>query len=354
MSYQILNNLTIVIPTHNRHKYLKRTIKYWANCGAKLLVLDGSDIKLEDPSLKEKNTKYIYNPNNFYNRLLSSIKYIDTEFMILGSDDEFYLPSALSSCVAFLTKETSYSSCQGLALGFGTRKNGQEVYGFERYPEFKDLCLNHDNALERIEKHFSNYTMASTWSVMRSSNWKLICKHIFEKEYNFAGGFELQIEFLALVLGKSKIIPELMWMRNNDVPPIRGTDYGPSWDLTVLIPEWWHSSYYKKEKNDFLYRMKRACDELSTTQDSKFTEDIIAKLFECFINNYPRKVFSTKILNLIQLLKNLIKSILPWHEIRTKKYNNLVYETKILESQGYKVNHQEISRIISILLDPRN
>ena len=125
MSYQILNNLTIVIPTHNRHKYLKRTIKYWANCGAKLLVLDGSDIKLEDPSLKEKNTKYIYNPNNFYNRLLSSIKYIDTEFMILGSDDEFYLPSALSSCVAFLTKETSYSSCQGLALGFGTRKNGQ-------------------------------------------------------------------------------------------------------------------------------------------------------------------------------------------------------------------------------------
>ena len=35
--------------------------------------------------------------------------YIDTEFVILGSDDEFYLPSALSSCIEFLSKNSEYS-----------------------------------------------------------------------------------------------------------------------------------------------------------------------------------------------------------------------------------------------------
>ena len=67
------------------------------------------------------------------------------------------------------------------------------------------------------------------------------------------------------------------------------------------------------------------------------------------------KSFLASCLDLISLqVKNLIKSILPWHEIRTKKYKNLEYETSILESQGYKVNHEEISRIILILLNSRN
>ena len=38
-----LHKLTIVIISYNRHKYLKRTISYWQNYNAKVVVLDGSD-----------------------------------------------------------------------------------------------------------------------------------------------------------------------------------------------------------------------------------------------------------------------------------------------------------------------
>ena len=38
------------------------------------------------------------------------------------------------------------------------------------------------------------------------------------------GGSELQLEFLVILSGKSKIIPQLMWMRNKEVPQIT-TDY---------------------------------------------------------------------------------------------------------------------------------
>lgn len=354
MNYSILSNLTIIIFSYNRHEYLKRTIRYWSNYTVKLVVLDGSVTKLKDPCLKTKNLKYIYDPNGLYSRLLSSANFIDTEFMILGSDDEFYLPSALLSCLEFLNNEPTFSSCQGIAIGFGKRNKGREVYGLQKYSKLKDLCLsqvlNQEKAIDRISKHFSYYTMAHVWSVIRSSKWKIICKHVFEKEYNFCGVWELQIEFLTMVAGKSKIIPELMWMRNNEVPEIRGTS--PSMSYSVFIQEWWYRDYYKREKKDFLHRMKKACDELSNEKNFQFTEDAIIKSFELYMNEPYKKSLFTKTVNLIpKQIKNFIKYILPWHEIRTKKFKSLKYEINLLDSQGYKVNHDEINRIITTILD---
>ena len=354
MNYSILNNLTIIIFSYNRHVHLKRVIRYWSNYSVKLVVLDGSTTKLEDPCLKTKNLRYIHDQSGFFNRLLSSANFIDTEYMILGSDDEFYLPSALSSCIEFLNKEHTFSSCQGVAIGFGTRKKGQEAYGHQQYSQLKDLCLsqglNQEKAIDRISKHFSYYTMAHVWSVIRSSKWKIICKHVFEKEYNFCGVWELQIEFLTIVAGKSKIIPELMWMRNNEVSEIRGTS--PSMSYSVLIQEWWYGDYYKREKKEFLHRMKKACDELSNEKNFQFTEDTIIKSFELYMNQPLKKSLFTKTVKLIpKQIKNFIKYILPWHEIRTKKFKSLKYETNLLDSEGYKVNYKEVDRIIATILN---
>ena len=122
-----LEKLTVVIFTYNRHEYLKRTLNYWSSYDLKVLILDGSSTKFEDPCLNFKNIKYIYDARSLYDRLLSSVDYIDTEFMILASDDEFYLPSALSTCVNFLSTEPSFSSCGGRAVGFRTKK--KKIFG---------------------------------------------------------------------------------------------------------------------------------------------------------------------------------------------------------------------------------
>lgn len=351
MSNPTLNNLTIIIFSFNRHKWLKRIISYWSNYSVKLLVLDGSHKKLEYQYLSAKNIKYIHDQRGLYERLLSSSNYIDTEFVILGSDDEFYLPSALLSCVKFLSKEETYSSCQGLAIGFGTRKHGKEVYGFQQYTEFRDLCLHLDqgNVLQRITKHFSNYTMAHTWSVVRFDKWKTICKYIFEKEYNFCGAWDMQLEFLIMVSGKTKIIPELMWLRNNEVPPIRGTS--PSMSNEISLKYWWKSKFYKKEKKDFLYRMKKACDELLNDKHFKFTEELIVDIFECYLNKkIPQSgrfiKFYNKIIAKIKKIIIFFLQPLDWHEIRTKKYKNLKDAAKELASLGYKVDHKELNQII--------
>ena len=358
MNNLTLNDLTIIIFSYNRHKWLKKIISYWSNYSVKLLVLDGSDQRLDKQYLSSKNIKYIHDRRGLYERLLSTTNYIDTKFVILGSDDEFYLPSALLSCVKFLSKHETYSSCQGLAIGFGSRKHGKELYGFQQYIEFRDLCFHLDqgNVLQRIRRHFSNYTMAHTWSVIRFEKWKIICKYIFSKEYNFSAVWEMQLEFLVMASGKTKIIPELMWLRNNEVPGVRGTS--PSMSNDVLLEDWWKSEHYQKEKKDFLFRMKKACDELLNNDHSKFTENTVANIFECYIyKKRPwKKVF--KFYNYFtSKIKNLILFFIPifnWHEIRAKKYRTLKEEADKLSLLGYEVNRIELNQIILFLSKKNN
>ena len=365
MPIKFLDKLTIVIFSYNRHKYLKRTIRYWSNYNVKLLILDGSDSKLEDSCLDTKNIKYIYNPRGLYDRLLSSINYIETEFMILSGDDEFYLPSALSACIKFLMKESSYSCCGGLAIGFSTYK--QNIFGGSQYPELKNLSLDYDSASERIKSHFYNYVPAHFYSVVRSSKWKLICKYTFEKEYNFFAVFELQVEFLVMVSGKSKIISQLMWLRNQEVSSIEGDRYSKS--AKILISEWWIDKNFKKEKEEFLNRMQKACDSLSIDQNFKFSENEISKLFDIYIykilnKRLIKKNFFYKVIELISYkkisalisyeTKKMIKKFIGWNKISPYIRKSLVKEATQLEAKGVFVNHKDLNQVILTLKHRNN
>jgi glycosyltransferase domain-containing protein len=353
-----LENLTILIFSYNRHRYLKRTIKYWSKYNAKVVVIDGGDTKLEDECLGKKNIKYVYDPRNLYDRLKSSSSYIDTEFMILGCDDEFYLPSALSSCIKFLTNNTDYSCCGGRVIGFSTNNN--ELFGREVYPELKNFSLTNDCAFQRVEKHMSNYTIAHIYSVTRSNNWKKICKHVFEKEYNLYAAFELQIEFLMPVFGKSKIIPELMTMRNLDVEPIRGTSPSLNPKSSGRL-KWWFDNNMGNERKNFFYRMNKACQEILMSQNYRFNEIAVAKLIKVFFdkiylkkNNLIKRVMM-KILKFLPnqitlLLKIFSKKIKILNKIEKKNtQSNLIKQINSIKSENVLVNQKDIDNIVYIL-----
>ena len=349
IEHSILKKLTIVIYSYNRHKYLKQTIKYWLDYNINLVVLDGSDERLNDPCLDMKNIKYVHNPKGLYERLLSSIDYIDTEYMILACDDEFYLPSTLSSCIEFLINNPSFSSCGGRALGFG--HDGKNYFGFDPYPKLKNLCLDSNNNINRLIKHFSTYVPAHVYSVMNISKWKKICTHTFKKKYNFFAAFEVQIEFLSIVSGKSKIIPHLLWMRNREVEPL-AVKY-PNLDQSLRINKWWYDKKYLSEKKDFLITMKKACDEISINQNLQLTENKIAMLFEILISTRAfKKNPLKKTINFFHIkIKKLIKLIFRRDRVR---YKSITDQAKVLESQNVIVNYKELSKIILILQHSKN
>ena len=340
-----LKKLTIVILTYNRHRYLKRTLNYWLNYDVKVLIIDGSNIKFEDTCLQKKNIKYIHDQRSISDRFLSSINFIDTEFMVVSSDDEFFLPSALLKCVEFLSIDSSFSCCGGRAVGFRTQK--KKIFGIKQYPKLKNLCLDNESATDRISKHFSSYVPAHFYSVIRTKKWKTICSYVFQKKYSFKSSFEIQMEFLTMVSGKSKIISELMWMRNNEVGPINT-------ELETPLQKWWYDKNYEKEKISFLQRMEKVCNELSTDRNSELNEKTISKLFEIYITKileYQKKNFLRKILNLlpIKIETKLIKFIKKFYKIFTAKENSLENEINILKAEGVYVNHEELKQITSIL-----
>lgn len=348
MNYLFLEKLTIVIFTYNRHHYLKRTINYWSKYKIKLVIVDGSNIKFNDSVIESENIKYIHSKSSLYDRILSSIKYIDTEFIILGTDDEFYLPSALSSCVRFLIENSSFSSCGGRAIGFGfDYKN--KIFGKQIYSKLNNLNLDQNNPYERIFNHFSDYVPAHFYSVKRLSKWKKICSYVFQKRYNFAAAHELQVEFLTIVSGKSKILSELMWMRNNEVKRIYK-------DIIELeIHNWWLDSNFHNEKLDFLRKMNEASKELISHVNFNFDENKISKLFELYIKkNYNEKFskrnFFSKMSDMVSpRILEMKKKLINKYKIKNNKYKSLVEEVRLIEKESVIVNYNELDYVIKIL-----
>ena len=89
MKNTVLQKLTVILISYNRHELLIRAIKYWSNFDIKVVIIDGSDVRLNDSYLNYKNIRYVHDQRSLNDRLLNSFKYIDTEFMILACDDEF-------------------------------------------------------------------------------------------------------------------------------------------------------------------------------------------------------------------------------------------------------------------------
>tara|TARA_B100000989_G_scaffold83491_1_gene59810 strand:+ start:2740 stop:3816 length:1077 start_codon:yes stop_codon:yes gene_type:complete len=349
-----LEKLTIVIFSYNRQRCLQRSIDYWLNYNVKILILDGSETKLDVSHLNNKNITYIYDPRSLHDRLLSSINYIDTEFVMLSADDEFYLPSAISSCINFLLNNSNFSSCGGRAVKFYTKKN--QVNGYKCYPGLENLALDDDNAIKRVKKHFSKYVPAHFYSVTRSNIFKIICKNVFEKNYKVYSFFELQFEFLVMVSGKSKIIPELMWLRNKEEIQIE-VKY-PKQAYPIRLEEWWYKKEKENDKKDFLKRTKNICDNLSSNED--FEEKIISEIFETYINSRkkitPKKnnIFKSFLKLIPQKIKNFIKLIIFWDQIKNLKLKSLLHEAHLLENQNVIVNYIELDKVISIINSWKN
>ena len=136
----------------------------------------------------------------------------------------------------------------------------------------------------------------------------------FKKKNIFLYSSELQLEFLTVASGKSKIISELMWMRNNEISRIDSR-------ADVPIEVWWYNKKNENEKISFLQNMKKACNDLSTNQNFVINEKTIANLFEVHIKkilDYNNKNLFRKTLNLLpkKLQLNYLNSLKNVLELR--------------------------------------
>ena len=357
----ILKNLTIVIPSYNRQSYLIRIIEYWSNKNVKLIILDGSKRNIKNKIKKfNKNIKYIHKPVGLYERLLCSIKLIKTKYVMLGSDDEFYIPSALIECLKFLSANQGYGCCTGQALGFNFKKG--KIYAYNQYKELRNLKLNNSNPNKRVKKHFLNYVPAHLYSVCKSNIWKTVAKATFSKEYNFYAAWEIQFEFLILFSKKSIALPNLLWLRSRENEPIR--ENSPSMSFSKSFSDWWIDNKFIKEKKEFLLRMEKTCKKINKINGNKIDAKIdksFQYLYNYNYNNlhflkkglfYPIYKFILIIFKLPLFPKKIFKKIYNLLNYNYQKSQDIPMNSFIhsLENNGVKIDKKELKKIEKLII----
>lgn len=299
--------LTLVMLTYERQDFALRLIKYWSNTVTTLIILDGSESPVKQEIIDQfgECVRYLHRPVGIHQRLKESIDLIQTEFVALVADDDFYMLSAVDACIKELDENQEMVACCGRALGFS--QCDQAVYGSPQYLRLEDYIIGSDDPSLRVSEHMRNYVPSLINAICRAEPWKISWKYLLEKEFPVFAMGEIQFEMCMSYAGKSRVIPELMWLRShNETEPVRGTDL--SLDPSKTFPNWWRNPANRKEQEDFLSIMSRAFEELqpNTVCDAR---SVVIGGVDSYIDSYyggsGRRINEIKV-----RLKDLLKSAL--------------------------------------------
>ncbi|MDC3183848.1 TIGR00180 family glycosyltransferase, partial [Prochlorococcus sp. AH-716-B20] len=197
-------DLTLIIPTFERHFIIKRLSTFYENKPYKVLILDGSKNSINHKFAS--NVRYIWSGNTYEERLRSSLKYIDTKYVCMIGDDEFHFLESLKESIVFLEKNNQFSSCSGFPIShysysFSGIKKLTDFDSFfssrlAKTPyKFENKCYSNSSE-RRFRYHYEEYQPRFVYSVTRIEIWKAAMDTIqaATQEIKALGLYELSID----------------------------------------------------------------------------------------------------------------------------------------------------------------
>lgn len=180
-------NFTVVVPTHNRHVYLKRSIEYFKNIQANVFYCDSSE-EVYSGELFD-NIKYFHFPGEkFANKILNALELIETDYVALCADDDFIIIESLYKGFNFLNTNKDFRSVVGKYISF--KATFDNCY----YPLYQPLPNDINSSPEENSKlFFSNY-----YQIL----WAMYDKKIIEMAFNVINIAKFHNDnFIELVVG---------------------------------------------------------------------------------------------------------------------------------------------------------
>ena len=273
-----------MVPTCNRQSYALRFMRYWNGKGPTVILVDGSVKPIPREKLQAFDSKviYLHKPSGIFARLRSAIDLVKTEYVAFAGDDEFFIPSAVVSCINTLEVDRSLVACMGRALGFHPLSS--RIQGLHVYPKLRNYALLEDDPFVRTIRHLGDYIPSLIYAVTRVSVWRTVWRAVLEREFNANSVVELQIELAMSYAGKSRVIPELMWLRSfGENMPTRGTD--PSMDTSKPFIGFWTDNNLKEDRALFISAMERLFYRLHPCEKRDCREAIVAS-FDAYLALY--------------------------------------------------------------------
>ena len=350
-----LKDLTIIIPTYKRTEYIKRSIAFWNEKEVNVLILDGSEKSIIDSQelIISSNINYIHSFTTIANRLKIAMNMVDTKYCVLLGDDEFFVPTAMESAIQFLDSYPEYIACGGQCIGFSNLNAGEIGYRL-RYPEFKNFDLNIDNGTQRVITHFTNYTPAHIYAIMRTAVWKRAIWPATQDDFAAYGLAELAFEFIASCMGKCKMTTFLYWFRSRENGPNLSSEKStnPSYQFDI----WWKAKKYQAERERFRSLVIEALNPKSEKNTVKETFDLA---FSGYYVNTAQMATSYRVRRFFSKFR-LLRSFetVIFHKLKNQAHNSSVKKDysnseilELLESKGIYVDSTYFSEITKIVSD---
>jgi glycosyltransferase domain-containing protein len=214
------SKICLIIPTHNRHKYVKRLLYYYISTqfALRIVVIDSSESdaasrnqKLVDELLKFKSNlvlEYHHTSERFpqesppivHEKIQWALGMVDAKYIAMCADDDFLVPGALEKFADFLDNNSDYCCARGRIYDFIASNDGS----FRLLPAPHWFSVEAEDPCERVWLA-SRYYQQSFYALFRGDVLREVQNSLparFLRKPSWMD--ELSFSTFAAVIGKMK------------------------------------------------------------------------------------------------------------------------------------------------------
>lgn len=335
----MLEKVTLLIPTHNRHDYLERILNYYADVNMKIIIADstGSSFYKYPPSNK---IAYLHFPGEKMPKKLSiALANVETDFVVICADDDFILPAGISRCLSFLEENPAYIAAQGHAIAYHKSFLSNENINFAAMQKAQlKFNISDNDIYKRLDHAFNPYraffsAVYRTPALQMAYNDKINIENLFLNEY-------LSV-VIPLALGKLIELPVFYQVRENALDSGDKTTV----NLDIILEDEKYFTEYEKYLNYIIssIAINVNIDKVILAEKLDFTFRKFAKYLkeikEKTKAKLPFKKKIGKVINFIPFFGNLLIK-------KNREIERMKYLDKIVITNEDKQELNKIEKII--------
>lgn len=340
-------DLTIIVPTKNRFYFIKKILNYYNNISytGKLLILDSSDNKVFIEQQKYIKRFSNINISHCYSKFFpnfaikENIDKINTKYVLVSGDDDYYLIKGLLTCIKYLDENNDINSARGESYLFELNRRNNYVTEIHEYNSYNYL----DSSAWIRFLNFMKHPRAINTNIWRSKVFiKCMNDYLaFDEITKCPDRYfydEILFNSILIINGKIKLIKEnffIMTLNNQRIKDRKK----------------WNKLNKEDIKKSMEFTINKIYNKLSIIEDSKeFDKSLVKKVIEDFIykkyipetkKNYDKVNFNLKnlIKNLLKILRIYIsiKYLFGKNNIDIKKFKKLKKDSFVVYENIKKV-----------------
>jgi glycosyltransferase domain-containing protein len=232
---EILDKITVIIPSFRRPKYLNVLLDYYSGSGINVICVDGSDHPLECEY--NQYIRYFHLPKSYEERLKFAATQIKSPYAVICPDDEAFTLTGLRATIETMESDKKLAASVGHTVAFARGRNnvGELVDAWRwEYRSIASMNCESENFFERFENRHRCPGNSIFYAVARVEVLRDAIEFITSKQYKNPYAAEVLMELAILANGPLRVIPCVLWFRNRSNGVVQGTDSA----RRILLHHW--------------------------------------------------------------------------------------------------------------------